>query len=114
MAKIIENVMHIPLDDNEGNSLRDCIKGFERAVLGAYGGFTVSEVSGAWMSPEGKVYVEPMLRYIVAFDVEDKKLADFWLDLARWSAMTMKQECIYVTLDGAVHFAAPYSLGAMQ
>lgn len=114
MAKIVENVMHIPLNDNDGKSLRSLIEAFERVVLGAYGGFTSHNASGAWMSPEGKVYAEPMLRYVVAFDVEDKKLADFWLDIARLSAKVMRQECIYVTLDGAVHFAAPSDLGVMH
>lgn len=105
-----EAIIHLPVMDNNGHSLAYEIAIAEGRILGAFGGFTVTEANGAWQSPQGKIYREPMKVYRIAGDWS--KDSEALLSLAAHFAERMDQECIYVVLPSGVHFVEPEAIAA--
>lgn len=95
--KIVQ--INLPVNDNDGNSLLDVHSRISDALISAFGGYTAISGLGAWKSPEGKTYAEPVLIYQIAvegtaFDYELTR------ELALHFAEKANQEAVFIVLDG--------------
>lgn len=107
---MFEAIIHLPVNDNNGESLSYELSIAEGRLLGAFGGYTKAIAEGAWQSPTGHIYREPMSVYRIAGDWA--KDSEALLSLAALFADTMDQECIYVVLPNGVHFVEPEKVAA--
>ena len=105
---ITESKIILPVCDNDGVALDGKIYGIESLLLRQFGGFNVSESRGSWRdSKDGKVYVDKCLTYIVASEFDPANSIFAWRALrqiAKESARIMRQECIYICINGSVEF----------
>lgn len=66
----------LPLFDNDSRSLADLHTDLRRDLLDAFGGFTASDVTGAWRDESsGLEYVDDSIRYDVARDWAPRDVA---------------------------------------
>ena len=63
---MIEHIIHLPLEDNDGLRLDTINDRAIEAVCAQFGGCSVQEVRGIWFDDEGKRYDETCLRVIAA------------------------------------------------
>lgn len=102
---ITESKIILPVCDNDGVALDGKIYGIESLLLRQFGGFNVSESRGSWRDDkDGKVYVDKCLTYVIASDwgLDDK--ASVLRYIAKLAAEIMRQECIYICINGSVEF----------
>jgi len=90
--------LHIPTCDNNDHPVPRSILGlWEAQIVDIAGGFTVSDAVGAWRSPTGRIYREPVRLYVI--DVaEYESLRDAILALANRIRVALAQESVYVTM----------------
>ena len=99
---ISESKIILPVTDNDGVALDAAISLIEDMLLQQYGGFNVSESRGYWRdSKDGKVYVDMCLTYVIASEWNAPNTLRL---IARLAADIMKQECIYICINGSVEF----------
>ena len=104
MAKLREQIIHLPAFDNDKVSLRDEREAIEKIILASFGGFTSQECRGAWKDEDGTVYEECMYRYTVALDEDDEVKVQLFKATAQIAADVMRQICIYAVICGEVQF----------
>ena len=93
-------VIHLPITDNDGKSLRAENDAILREVAEKHGGFTVCYGYGGWLN-DGILYNDAILRVIVA-GAEDKAE---WEALAERVKITHRQLSVYVEYyQGEVKF----------
>lgn len=101
---INEFAIHLVKQDNNGNDLTDLNNLTLQTVARAFGGFTVTEARGGWISDSGKLYDEPVLRVLIACENTPEnsgKLKQIALNYKTEAG----QEAVYVkAFDGAVLF----------
>lgn len=108
-----EAIIHLPKNDNDGESLEYSRRMIEVKLLQEFGGYTKAKANGAWLSPTGNIYDEEVFCYRIAahwdaeVDCGGKTKADILRDIANKAAITMMQECIYVVLPSGVEFIDP-------
>lgn len=92
----------IPLADNAGSPwARDRFEWLEEELLSQFGGWQIdAEVRGGWRNPEGRIFQERSLRYIVA--LEQDKLPGLRKFLAREVGEAFEQEAIYLEVADAI------------
>lgn len=95
--KIVQ--INLPVNDNSGNSLLDIHSRMSDALLAAFGGFTALSGLGAWKSPSGTTFSEPVIIYQIAvngtaFDYELTR------EIAMHFAEKANQEAVFIVLDG--------------
>lgn len=56
----------LPIEDNQGASLKEAHAAFTARLLATFGGFTSHCVHGAWTDDEGRVYFDKSIAYRVA------------------------------------------------
>lgn len=56
----------LPMADNAGAPCAEALARFEAWACRTYGGFTATEVRGAWSDASGKLYVERNVAYRIA------------------------------------------------
>lgn len=99
--------IHLPLWDNDRRPLVDQRRQVLDMILGHFGGYTVTEGQGAWRDPEtGRVYTAPVKRVTVAADWNDARNTRSLLSLARFAAIHLRQECIYLAFPSGVQFVS--------
>jgi hypothetical protein len=95
---LIPLVFHVPVNFNDGTPVPAAlIEKLELYVCGEAGGFTVSDAEGAW-EHEGKVYREPMRRYIVGIDAA--QVAGFLAVIEQLLKEDMQQIAVWFEVDG--------------
>lgn len=91
-------VFHCPVNFNDGTRVpAELIDKLEKLVCAECGGFTMSEVEGAW-EDEGKVYREPMRRYLVG--IAPDRLAPFQAQLEALIKGDFAQLAVWFEVDG--------------
>lgn len=89
--------LHVPLQRNDGTAVTDEeFAAIERDLLGIAGGFTSTDGVGGWLSPNGKVYREPVRIYAVDVTATDWAHQRI-LSLADFVGIALEQEAVYVT-----------------
>ena len=84
----------LPLMNNNGKSLSDLHKQVEVDLCNKFGGLTKTNQEGAWVNPiDGKLFVEPVVEYIVAINPDDQIWALLYV---RNLGEHAKQEAMYV------------------
>ena len=102
---ISESKIILPVTDNDGVALDSAISLVEDMLLQQFGGFNVSESRGSWRdSKGGKVYVDKCLTYVIASEWDAPVKAITLRMIAEMAATIMKQECIYICINGSVEF----------
>ena len=102
---ITESKIILPVTDNDGVALDSAISIIEDMLLQQFGGFNVSESRGSWQdSDSGKVYVDKCLTYVIASEWDLPVKAITLRLIAEIAAKIMKQECIYICINGSVEF----------
>jgi hypothetical protein len=80
------------------------IVAYGRSVAEIAGGFTATQATGGWIDGSNLLVVEP----VTVFDchVQDPygNRADLFRDLARKIARELRQDCVYLEIDGEVEF----------
>ena len=95
----------LPICDNDGKSLFGEHQRLKHELLHRWGGYTVTNASGAWRAPDGAVLAEASRRYEVAMERAD--VVDF-RGIARDVAKRARQECVMIiTPCGDVEFVKP-------
>lgn len=107
-----EAIIHLPVTNNYGRNLDHERSVAEELILDLFGGFTCEEATGAWKSPEGKIYREPMMVYRIAGNWDDDANVVNLVDLATDLAASMEQEAIYLALPSGVQFIEPMPAAA--
>jgi hypothetical protein len=88
--------LHLPETLNNGRFVpAEQLQAYEDELLGIAGGFTLVCATGAWRSPLGQCYREPMRLYEI--DVVDERAREHVIALARRIALELEQEAVYVT-----------------
>lgn len=87
--------LHVPRFYNDGTvvppSELDLVEG---RLLDIAGGFTSTNATGAWRSPDGRVYREPVTLYHVDSELDvERELRD----VAELIAARLEQEAVYLT-----------------
>lgn len=91
-------VFHCPVQFNDGAPVPPELSArLEQLVCAECGGFTVSEVEGAW-EDEGKVYREPMRRYLVG--IAPDRLLAFQAQVEALIKGDFKQLAVWFEVDG--------------
>ena len=96
---MIENAIHIPLNDNEGSSIQSVVDATIQSILETFGGCTTYHARGLWVDNEGNVYDEPVMRVLVATDKPELLRV-----IAKNLRVAAKQVCVYVVVDGKAEF----------
>ena len=100
-----EAALILPLADNDGAPVASAHLYLQAALLGAFGGYTTTAVTGAWRDEAtGLTYRDTSTEYRVAGAWEGDALARLQSIAAR-AAADAGQVCVYVRgPDGAVTF----------
>jgi hypothetical protein len=61
-----EFIIHLVKQDNNGADLSATNERYLKIIAQAFGGFTATEARGGWISDEGKLFDEPVLRVTIA------------------------------------------------
>ena len=102
---LTESIIHLPVRDNDMVSLEAEHERMRSLMLQHFGGFTAHTCMGQWRDPEtGKIYKEPVVRYVIAANWSDAPTRAKLLELAELAAITMRQVCIYVAINGVARF----------
>lgn len=102
---LTEHIIHIPLFTNDRKGLTSYHLRFKQTLCALFGGYTVTQCEGGWVDPNSStLYEEEMLRFVTAFDDNDEKLEQAFLDLANEAKRECEQEAIYIVLNGEVRF----------
>lgn len=104
MSTVRAYIVHVPVNDNDGNRIPQAAEKTNQKLIDTFGGFSyLGQIVGGWRDPDtGKVYIEPMHRYEIAtanaMDV---------LDFAVWVKNEFNQISVYVRFsDGSVDFVS--------
>lgn len=101
---MIERVIVLPKQDNDGVSLRGVILSIESELLSIAGGLSKSSQQGAWRD-EGHTYRDKSWRYVLA--VDESQDAQIVARLPEWCA-ALRQVCLYTSAaQVAVSFVYP-------
>jgi len=100
-----EAIIHIPVMYNNGEAIEpEILEAIEQKILWNFNGFTKSLVTGVWKN-EGRVYKEPMQRYIIAMQGNSGDIWKLRESIALEAKRLCQQESIYMVLPcGAVEF----------
>jgi hypothetical protein len=91
-------VFHVPVNFNDGSPVpAELSERLERLVCERAGGFSVSPVDGAW-EDGGKVYREPMRRFLVG--LPEEKIAPFVDEIVALLKGDYAQLAVWVEIDG--------------
>ena len=105
---LTESIIHLPVRDNDMVGLEAEHERMRSLMLQHFGGFTAHTCMGQWRDPEtGKIYKEPVVRYVIAADWRDVVTRAKLRELAEIAAITMRQICIYVSINGVADFIYP-------
>jgi hypothetical protein len=89
-------VLHLPETLNDGRLIpNERLQNYEDELLDIAGGFMFVCAIGAWRSPVGHCYREPIRLYEV--DAPDRRARERLLTLARRISVELTQEAVYVT-----------------
>lgn len=91
-----EAAIHLPILDNDGESLDHVHKWLASTLVARFNGATVVEGNGLWMH-RGHLYEEPVKRYLVAFSNSDAN-RDLLRSIARAAGRRAKQLAMYVKM----------------
>jgi hypothetical protein len=83
-------------------TIRDTVAAYGPAIADIAGGFTATQATGGWKDDSGRLIVEP----VTVFDCHFTRgifLVKFY-DLARKIARELHQDCVYLEIDGVVHY----------
>lgn len=100
---LAEAHIHLPALDNKGNAMPHLHRDLKMSLCQMFGGCTITDAQGCWISPDGKFYDEPVVRYTVACHIDnaEEQLRSLASDLKAAAA----QEAIYlVQPSGRVEF----------
>lgn len=70
-----EGQINLPTHDNHGNSLAALQEAVIRDVVTAFGGCSVVNAQGAWVSEDGTLYREPVSQIVTAYEPSEEKNA---------------------------------------
>ena len=94
----------VPMQNNHGQSLSQLALQVQKRLAETFGGFTLTEGYGGWISPTGKVHYEPVLVFDIAMDSKVSNI-EALTSIAAKVAKEAEQEAVYVRLPGgSVHF----------
>jgi hypothetical protein len=97
----------LPLRDNQGRRTTEAHAALRDAVLGHFGGYTQTLVTGVWRNEDGVVFNDDSLKYEIAMDTgagAGKKL----VEIAAQACRDADQQCVVIQLaSGVVHFITP-------
>ena len=90
--------------------LHDRVQAYGREIAEIAGGFTATQATGGWIDGNGTLVVEP----VTVFDCNVEpvngshynRLAGFYR-LAEKIAAELRQDCVYLEIDGEVEFVKP-------
>lgn len=85
----------LPVADNAGNPLDLIHRRLARALCQTFGGATVAETRGMWVSSSGKLYDEPGRAYDVAM-ADTPENAAMLRAIAMTAGASAGQEAVYV------------------
>lgn len=98
----------LPVVDNRGNSTAGARDLAECKMVRAFGGFTTYPARGAWFNAEtGYTLHEPVQKYEIAADWEDRKVVHNLCLIAEAFAVDADQDCVFVSVPGEVIFVKP-------
>lgn len=97
----------LPVNGNGGEPLEPLLKNIRAAILRHFGGYTRQQAEGAWRSPSGRVYAEPVEVYTIAGDWTQYINLSNLTEVAEIAARMLDQEAIYLSVNGEVHFISP-------
>ena len=63
-----EGQINLPTHDNNGNSLVHLQEQVIRDVVAAFGGCSIVDAEGAWVSNDGTLYREPVKQIVTAYE----------------------------------------------
>jgi hypothetical protein len=78
---------------------------YGKAIADIAGGFTATQGTGGWVYNHGSLVVEP----VTVFDCycppkRDSRYAALFYDLAKRIAQELRQDCVYLSIDGKTEF----------
>ena len=87
----------IPKKDNNGNKFPTAvIAQIQKDILKEYGGYTVRNVKGAWLGPDGKTYMDDSWEYSIVMDDEGvKKIENRLIKIKE----LLRQEAMYLEVQ---------------
>ena len=91
-----EGLITIPKKDNNGKPLDDLIEVTLRMFAKKFGGATAIEAQGAWIGPDGKLYREPVMQIITAYDPSDRSGDEFLWNTSANAGLGTGQLAMYV------------------
>lgn len=83
---------------------------YGREIAEIAGGFTATQATGGWVDGSNLLVVEPVTVFdchIGEFDESWHTKRDRFRTLARKIAHELRQECVYLEIDGEVEFVKP-------
>jgi hypothetical protein len=83
---------------------------YGKAIADLAGGFTATQGMGGWKDNNGFLVVEPVTVFDCYYDNSfkvDCVIVDCFRDLARRIAGELKQDCVYLSIDGNAEFIKP-------
>jgi hypothetical protein len=90
-----EGLLIVPQRDNDGKSLQHVRHYAELALAKSFGGVTVSNAKGSWVSPSGELVTEPVWQLVAAYEPTAQN--DAKLDsVARYVGHEGRQQAVYV------------------
>ena len=98
-----EAVIHLVKNDNNGNSLAELNETYLKTIAKTFGGFTVTDARGGWISDAGKLYDEPVLRVSIACDEEPETYGKL-KQIATTYKQDANQVCVYIISINGVEF----------
>lgn len=87
----------LPTHDNSGKPMEDVVFAALKEVVDRFGGASVIKVNGAWRNDNGKLHLEPVLAFDVAYEPTHENNAAF-IAIATHAAVQAAQESVYIRL----------------
>jgi len=91
-----EGLVICPKFDNNGNPLETLKDAAVRDMIAAFGGCTIREAQGAWVNPDGKLFVEPVWELVSAYDPDSLAGDAALTDIAKRIGTEGRQEAVYL------------------
>lgn len=90
-----EGLLVIPQADNSGTPLNGVLASAQTFLANTFGGCTTREARGAWVSPSGELFNEPVWEVVAAYEPSpehDRTLRN----LAGYVGKVGKQQAVYL------------------
>jgi hypothetical protein len=89
-----EAVIILPVSYNDGKPMAAVHAWLRNKLCHVFGGFTAHEAVGGWKDPNGRVVIEPVIRYVVGveYDFDNDTLVNIARDCRRMG----NQDAVYV------------------